>query len=361
MCLISRCCRLIEFKTTVKQAKILSPLKNFDEETLTFEYRTDPLTGRNTTVIDGMLGYVGKFLSSDAELLKNLVEKTRTTCPFCPESVRTKTPMFPKEFLAEGRIIQGDSVVVPNLLGHAERSVLAVLGQAHHLQLKNFTAKLLLDGFKGAMRYLNRLSEVDPSARFPVFAFNYLPPAGSSIFHPHMQILVRDRPFFLAKLLLEKSKLYFEKNGSAFWQELVAAEKNCERYLFRTNRVEWLVPFAPLRGLNEVQAVVMGKSSFKELGDAEWSGLAEGISRVLGFYHSQGYVSFNIVLLSGPLDEHLDYFDVNLRIVSRPGIQQFSFTDSWAVPYLLWDGEAVEEPESFAARVREYLKNNVSQ
>ena len=129
---------MIEFKTTVKQTKILSPLKNFDEETLTFEYRTDPLTGRNTTVIDGMLGYVSKFLSSDAELLKNLVEKTRTTCPFCPESVRTKTPMFPKEFLAEGRIIQGDSVVVPNLLGHAERSVLAVLGQEHHLQLKNF-------------------------------------------------------------------------------------------------------------------------------------------------------------------------------------------------------------------------------
>src|SRR4030067_3459670 len=62
MCLISRCCRLIEFKTTVKQAKILSPLKNFYEETLTFEYRTDPLTGRKTAVIYGMLGYLRKFL-----------------------------------------------------------------------------------------------------------------------------------------------------------------------------------------------------------------------------------------------------------------------------------------------------------
>lgn len=279
---------MIEFKTTVKQTKILSPLKNFEEETLTFEYRTDPLTGRNTTVIDGMLGYVGKFLSSDAELLKSLVAKTRATCPFCPESVRTKTPMFPKEFLPEGRIIENDIVVVPNLLGHAERSVLAVLGRAHHLQLKDFTPKLLLDGFKSAMRYLNRLFEVDVSARFPIFAFNYLPPAGSSIFHPHMQILARDRPFHLARMLLDKSKHYYEKNDSNFWQELVAAEKNGERYLFQTNGVDWLVPFAPLRGLNEVQAVVKGKSSFKELGDAEWSGLAEGISKVLGFYHSQG-------------------------------------------------------------------------
>jgi len=41
--------------------------------------------------------------------------------------------------------------------------------------------------------------------------------------------------------------------------------------------------FCALAWLNEVQAVVMGKSSFKELGEAEWAGVAEGISRVLGF------------------------------------------------------------------------------
>jgi UDPglucose--hexose-1-phosphate uridylyltransferase len=347
---------MIEFKKTVKQAKILSPLKNFEEETLTFEYRADPLTGRNTTVIKGMLGYVSKFLSSDAEMLSVLVEKTRATCPFCPESVRTKTPMFTKEFLAEGRIFDGDTIVVPNLLGHAERSVLAVLGQEHHLQLKDFTVKLFLDGFRGGMRYLNRLSEVDASARFPVFVFNYLPPAGSSIFHPHMQILARDRPFYLVDLLLEKSKEYYEKNGSSFWRDLVAAEKNGERYLSEMNGVEWLIPFAPLRGLNEVQAVVEGKSSLKELNDGEWQGLADGLTRVLKFYHTQGYVSFNVILMSGPLDEHLEYFDVNMRIVSRPGVQQFCFTDAWAVPYLLWDGEAVEEPERFAEELNAFFE-----
>jgi hypothetical protein len=74
--------KLIDFQKTTKQARILSPLKNFAEETITFEYRTDPLTGRNTTVIKGMLGYVSKFLASDDELLKSLVEKTKATCPF---------------------------------------------------------------------------------------------------------------------------------------------------------------------------------------------------------------------------------------------------------------------------------------
>jgi hypothetical protein len=57
------------------------------------------------------------------------------------------------------------------------------------------------------------------------------------------------------------------------------------------------------------------------------------------------------------MDEHLDYFDVNLRIISRPGVQALSFTDAWALPYLLWDWEAVEEPEHFSERVRTFLKS----
>jgi UDPglucose--hexose-1-phosphate uridylyltransferase len=343
---------VIEFRKTAKQAKIRSPLKNFEEETITFEYRADPLTDRNTTIIKGMLGYVGKFFASDAELLNSLVDKTRDTCPFCPESVRSKTPMFTKNFLPEGRIFSGEATVIPNLLGHAEQSILIILSKKHHLELDQFAPELLFDGFKGAVEYLKRLKEVDAAVRYPAFAFNYLPPAGSSIFHPHMQVLARDRPFYFVNLLLEKSRAYFEANGTSFWSDLLRAENDGERYLFSSADVEWLVPFAPLRGLNEVQAVVKEKSSFLELGDAEWRGLAEGISKVLRFYHSQYCSSFNIIAASGPVDSHLDYFDVNLRIISRPGIQPWCFTDAWAAPYLLWDGEAVEEPEVFAKKAK---------
>jgi hypothetical protein len=79
------------------------------------------------------------------------------------------------------------------------------------------------------------------------------------------------------------------------------------------------------------------------------------MSKILRFYHEQGYVSFNVILASGPMDEHLDYFDVNLRMISRPGIQASCFTDAWALPYMLWDGEAVEAPEQLAERVRAFL------
>jgi len=66
-------------------------------------------------------------------------------------------------------------------------------------------------------------------------------------------------------------------------------------------------------------------------------------------------VSFNITLLSGPMDEQLEYFNVNLRMISRTGIQALSFTDAWALPYLLWDGEALEEPELLTERIRKSI------
>jgi len=348
---------MIIFKKSIKQARILSPLKNFKEDSITFEYRTDPLTGRNTTVIKGMLSYFSKFLVSDEELLNSLIEETRANCPFCPESVRDKTPMFTPDFLTEGRIFVGDAVVIPNLIGHAERSVLVVLSKEHHLKLEAFTPKLLFDAFKGGSLYLKRLSEAEPSIRFPVFIFNYLPPAGSSILHPHMQVLVRDRPFYLAGLMLEKSKVYYEINGSSYWSELTSTEKSREeRYLFETNGVDWLVPYAPLRGISEVQAIVRGKSSLLELSDKEWLGIAEGLSKILSFYSKDGYISFNAIIVSGPMDKHLDYFDVNLRVIGRPGIQRLGFTDAWALPYLLWDGEALEEPEQLAERIKSFIK-----
>ncbi|MCW4006670.1 MAG: hypothetical protein NWF04_08795 [Candidatus Bathyarchaeota archaeon] len=352
----------MEFSRVVKHAKILSPLKNFEEEQITFEYRADPLTGRNTTVIKGMLNYVDRFLKSDAQLVADLAQKTKATCPFCPESVRSKTPMFTKNFLAEGRIVQGEATVIPNLLGHAEQSILAILSRAHSLELDEFSPQLLLDGFEGAAKYLKRLVEVAPEIKYPVFAFNFLTPAGSSIFHPHMQVLVRDRPFYLTELMLKKSQAYYQENKSSFWSDLVAAEKDAnERYLFESGGVEWLVPFAPLRGLNEVQAVVRGKSHLLELSKNEWMGLAEGICRVLWFYKAQGYGSFNIVLVSGPMGANLEGFDVNLRMINRAGIQQGCFTDAWAAPYLLWDGEAVEEPEKLAQKIQTFLKTTPQQ
>ena len=89
---------MITFEKTVKHARILNPMKDFQEEILTFEYRTDSLTGRNTTVIKGMINYISKFLVSDEKLLSTLAEKTRTNCPFLPRKSERKNGNVPARF-----------------------------------------------------------------------------------------------------------------------------------------------------------------------------------------------------------------------------------------------------------------------
>ncbi|MEM4449931.1 MAG: hypothetical protein QXQ33_03805 [Nitrososphaerota archaeon] len=349
---------MISFQKTVRHARILSPLKNFAETIIEFEYRQDPLTGRNTTVIKGMLEYIKRFLKTDESLLDSLVRSTRINCPFCPENIKSKTPMFTQDLVPEGRIEYGDVMIVPNLVGHAERSVLAILSKEHHLKLSEFTPKIFLEAFTAGLIYLRRLLEHEPNERFPVFIINYLPPAGSSIVHPHMQILVRESPFFLVKLLLEKSEEYYLRSGGSYWSNLLNIEKSGERYLFSENGVEWMVPFAPLRGIAEVQAIIPGRSNLLELRNEEIQGIASGLSKILKFYHHESLLCFNVILISGPLDRHLEYFDVNLRIMARPGLQGIGFTDAWALPYFLWDGEAVEEPEKLAERIKTFLSED---
>ncbi|MGQ9514260.1 MAG: hypothetical protein ACUVTL_04335 [Thermoproteota archaeon] len=129
-----------------------------------------------------------------------------------------KTPKFTADLFEDGRIHIDEAIVVPSLLGHAERSAVVVLSREHHLSLDRFDQKLILNAFKGGLEYVRILHKVDPSICFPVFIFNCLPPAGSSIFHPHMQVLVRDRPFYLTNLLLEKEQNVLRRE----WIKLLA-------------------------------------------------------------------------------------------------------------------------------------------
>ena len=41
----------IVFKVIEKEISVLNPYKNFEKDTWRIQYRTDPLTGKNTTVI----------------------------------------------------------------------------------------------------------------------------------------------------------------------------------------------------------------------------------------------------------------------------------------------------------------------
>lgn len=215
---------------------------------------------------------------------------------------------------------------------------------------------MFVDAFKACLRYFELVRSNSPEVKFATILMNFLPPAGSTIAHSHLQALASDIPFQSVDHLLEASKAYWEQNGVSYWVDVVETEKRLgERYLGKTRNVDWLTPFAPT-GLNEVQAIVAGRSSLNQLSGDDLEGLAEGLVRVLRYYNDAGVRSFNAVIYSGPLGELLNHFAVSLRIVSRYGYKPRFVSDVWALQYLLGEQEVYGSPEETASKLRDYFQ-----
>jgi UDPglucose--hexose-1-phosphate uridylyltransferase len=301
------------------------------------------------------MDYVKRFIETDDHFLNELVDSTASICPFCPSSVLSKSPKFTPEIVPEGRIQVGDAVCFPSLFAHEDFNAIIVPTRSHGPQLNELHSSMLVDAFKACLRYFDRVRSNSPEVKFATIIMNFLPPAGSTIAHPHLQALASDIPFQSLEHLLETSKAYLDENGVSYWADLVETEKRLrERYLGKTRSVDWLTPFAPM-GLNEAQALVIGRSSFDQLSDADLQGLAEGLVVVLRYYHEIGVRSFNAMIYSGPLGQGLDYFAVGLRIVSRYGYKPKFVSDIWALQYLLGEQEVYASPEETAVKLREYF------
>lgn len=349
----------IEFKKEVKKAWILNPAKGYQRDYTLCEYRIDPLTGIGTTVIAERFEHAKRILTSDEESVKSIVERSKALCPFCPDQLEKSTPKFLPEVIPEGRVAVGSAIAFPNLYAHIEHSVVVTLTGEHYLHLNEFRAEHFVNGLKAGIACLERIAKADEDVNHSLITMAYLPPAGASIVHPHIQVFARSRPFYLAQLLMDKSRKYYEANASNYWFDLVRIEReNGERYLARIGGTEWLTPFAPINSLMEVHSIVPGKSSLLELSEENLEGLARGLVNVLRFYFDVGIRSFNWVILSGPLKGGAEGFSVILKVNGRAGPQPTCFNEAWVLPYAAWERYSVETPEAVAARLKPYFQRS---
>jgi UDPglucose--hexose-1-phosphate uridylyltransferase len=347
---------LIHFESILREARILSPLKNFQEVTQAIEHRKDPLTHRGVIVIKGRMDYVKKFIESDPDFLGELVQSTQTDCPFCSDAILSKAPRFMPDIAPEGRIQVGEAKCFPSLFAHNDYNAIVVPSRSHALGLAQLTPRMLVDGFRACLEYFERVRAIVPEAKYPAIVLNFLPPAGSTITHTHMQALASDIPLQVTAELVESSRSYFEKHGYSYWIDLIETEKKLGvRYVGKIGTVHWLTPFAPL-GLNEAQAVIPGKSSLDQITGDDIEGLVAGIVKVLRFYHDTGVRSFNGAIYSGPSQGGEGYFSVGFRMVSRYGYKARFVSDVWALQYLLGEHEIYESPEETCIRLRQYFQ-----
>ncbi|MEM4289655.1 MAG: hypothetical protein QXQ48_05210 [Nitrososphaerota archaeon] len=342
----------VEFRRYTVASRISPPDAGGAERVQEIEYRRDPLTGRWCR-INIERAKRPKQTPSEALTLKELAEKTRKNCPFCPENIEVSTPTF--TLLPYKRLRSGECWVFPNLYPFAKHHAVTVFTPEHYKPLENITPEELRDGINSSLQYLRDLKAVDRAARYPVLAWNNLPPAGASIIHPHFQVLADERPPSAVHQEIEASELY-AASGGCYWQDLLESEeKRGERFVKDSNVVAWITGFTPL-GNREVLAIFKGKSSLSSLSPGDVEEFAEDLAALLKYYSSSGVVSLNMLFYSGPMDIDISRsFYLHARIVARPAPTALYVNDDGFLEKLCAEPVIDMTPEDLSGALRKYL------
>jgi UDPglucose--hexose-1-phosphate uridylyltransferase len=289
------------FESIRKETVILDPQKDMAKRSIPSEIRTDPLTGRTARICHFMK------LQWEKPDFETLVAGTDAWCPFCADKVLKVTPCFAKELIPEGRLQKDDMVIFPNIAPYDSIGAVATFGDRHYIPMTAFDPAHMAAAFGFALDFFKRVDATGhPESVYPIINWNYMPPAGSSLIHPHLQVFSTSSAPNLMQQELIASKSYLETHGSNFWDDLVAAEiLSGERYLGKIGRSHWLTAFAPMGVAGDVLAVFEGVRCTLELSDQDILDMATGLAKVMAEYDKIGVYSFNMNFFTGAkTDDH---------------------------------------------------------
>ena len=301
------------------------------------EVRVDPLTGHTSRILPdrGLMG------PSEFDL-EAFARENQARCPFCPERIEALTPKLAPAIHPGGRIIRGEAVLFPNLHAYASHSCVSVYSpQLHYLPLDRITPRLMADNLMTQVTYARAVMAAEPEARWASINANHMLPAGSSLFHPHLQGIVDSEPTTVQRMLAAVPPARFE----AYLQ---AERRSGERRLGNTGHVEWVASFAPIAPA-ELRAFIPAVASPAELSDELIEELAHGLALAVNAYAELGYQSFNLAMYGAPRGQ-ADY-PLNLRIACRSNLAPLYRSDSTFLERLHWEGAIDLSPERIAERI----------
>lgn len=339
----------IEFRREFHDSSFLDPRKNYTPKTVTSELRFDPLTGRISRV------FPFRRLIHQRHDWTPFVEQSRQQfCPFCPENLDKSTPKFLPEFSPEGHIRVGDATAIPNLHPYDKYTAVVVMCREHYVPMGEIKPPMIIESFKASLEFLQRAQQVDPQgAKYCSINWNYMPYAGGSIIHPHLQVLAGPTPPTYEEVIYREAAKYFKATGQNFFLDLVAAEQDRgERYLGQKGQIHWLSTFAP-RHVADVTGILPGKVTIWDVQEEDLKQLAESIACITRYYDSVNLPSFNAAVYFGP--EKDPGFCINIRAVGRFTIFPLVGSDITHMQVLHDDPWTVLPPEKLAEDLKPYL------
>jgi galactose-1-phosphate uridylyltransferase len=306
------------------------------------DVRIDPLTGHTSRILPT------RDLMPPTDFdLEAFARESRDACPFCPDRIDRLTPRLPPTIDPEGRIVQGEAVLFPNLHAYSSHSCVSVYSpRLHYLPLGRITERLMADNLSTQVQYAKSVMAADPESVWSSVNANHMLPSGSSLFHPHLQGIVDASPTTLERQLADVPAARFD--------EYLETERQLgRRYLGNSGRVQWLASFAPIAPA-ELRAFVQGVASPSQLTDELVAELARGLTITLNAYAEMGYESFNLAVYGAP--PGTPGYPLNLRIACRSNLNPFYRSDSTFLERLHWEAAVDLAPEDVAERVRDRFR-----
>lgn len=294
----------MKFESVKKETVMLNPMKNMERKIISSEIRKDPLTGRTSRICHFM-----KLQWTKPDLEK-IAAATVAGCPFCPEKIMSVTPCFPEELIEEGRMVSEDMMIFPNLAPYDAIGALAILGSRHYIPMTEITSGQIAKAFGFVIEFFKRIKNLNhPEAVYPIINWNYMPPSGSSLIHPHLQVFFTSSAPNLMRQELDCAQLYAETHKKNFWDELVKAEtESGHRFLGKTGRIIWLSSYAPLGVAGDLIAVADNVCSTLQLTQSDLENIAKGLTAAMRAYDKMGIYSFNMNFFTGAENDDFTRF-----------------------------------------------------
>ena len=348
---------MVEFASKKMNSVLLDPREGFKETTVKPEFRFDPLTGETRR-----LGHFGMIKPQKPDLESLDGPEIRKRCPFCPDNIDKMTPRYPADVLEAGFLQKGEARLVPNIAPYDLYSGLCIISEKHLLKLEDMSEKILKDSFELSFSFYNNLSQKEPETAFWFLGWNYMPPSGGGLIHPHQQVVASTEPGNFHRKLLVESKKYKREHGKEFWDELCQKEKEIgERFIKEGKNVNWIVSFAPLGVVGEYIALFPGRKTLDELDDESINEFVSDLRNLFNYFISEDIYSFNFGLYFAPqkeVKEGLDGegFTLQARIIPRVFLNlDVRPPDANVLQMLMQEPFSVVYPEELCKGVKPYL------
>ena len=339
----------LQFERRTISAKFIDPAGQTAEKSI--EIRTHPITGRTCRITFSRIKEKEAGTDSLPQSPPDADETSK--CPFCRPRVNSETPQLHPDLVPDGRMVQGESLLFPNLFPYGSYSAVSLFNDDHFVEIGTATASSYADSFINSSRYLKKILHHDPQAVYMAVTQNHLPSAGGSLLHPHLQINADRVPGNHHRFLLQKAVEFHRQDGQYLFSRYLGHEKTeGSRYIGETGKWEWMAAFAP-EGFFEIWGILPGMTSFKQVTSLDWQDLARGVINAQRFYRSLCRNGYNLGLLS--VETPASRLELRVVMVVRSNYAPWVRSDYTGYEVMLGDMATFVAPEQTAAWARPFF------